>query len=62
MPGVTVTMAEIAVLVLFTGIKELILPVPFAGSPIAVLLLVQVKVFAVPEKFMAEVGFPEVTT
>ena len=39
--GVTVIVAVIGALVLFTAVKELILPVPDAAKPILVLLLVQ---------------------
>ena len=40
--GVTVTVPEIGLLVLFVAAKAAIFPVPFAAKPIAVLLFAQV--------------------
>ena len=52
--GVTVTVPVIAEAVLFVAVKEAILPVPLAASPMAVLLLAhEYSLALIPEKLMA---------
>lgn len=58
--GVTVIVATIIALVVFTGVKEAIFPVPVAARPIVGSLFVQVKVLPVtgPVKLTAVVAAP----
>ena len=53
--GVTVMVAVMGVEPELVAVKEGIFPLPFAASPTAVLLFVQVYVVPVPEKFIAVV-------
>jgi hypothetical protein len=58
--GVTVIVAVIGALVVLVAVNDAILPVPEAASPIAVLLLVQLKVVpaTAPVKLTAAVADP----
>jgi hypothetical protein len=54
--GVTVMIAVTAVAVAFKAVNAAILPVPLAARPMEAVLLTQLKVVAVPVKFMAVVA------